>query len=156
MVLGLSVITPVEIQMIFKLVLAVVLGGIIGYEREKHRRPAGFRTHILVSMGAAVFAMISLYAFPSNADPGRMASYVVVGIGFIGAGTVIQLKNKIVGLTTAASLWLTAAIAIAVATEYYFLGIAATVIGFLVLSIKPLERGIRQKPKRPKKSRSRR
>lgn len=138
---------PMETQMIFKLLVAAFLGAIIGYEREARDRPAGLRTHMLVAMGAAVFAMISFYAFPAEADPGRMASYVVVGIGFIGAGTVIQLKNKVVGLTTAASLWLTASIGISVAIGYYFLAAAAAAVGFVVLSLTPVEREIQRRTK---------
>lgn len=136
---------PMETQMIFKLLVAAFLGAIMGYEREARNRPAGLRTHMLVAMGAAVFAMISFYAFPADADSGRMAAYVVVGIGFIGAGTVMQLKNKVVGLTTAASLWLTAAIGISVAIGYYFLAVAAAAVGFVVLSLTPIENAIQRR-----------
>lgn len=150
MAFDLLTLMPMEAQMIFKLLLAAFLGAIIGYEREARNRPAGLRTHMLVAMGAAVFSMISFYAFPADADSGRMASYVVVGIGFIGAGTVIQLKNKVVGLTTAASLWLTAAIGVSVAIGYYFLAASAAAIGFVVLSLTPVEREIQRRTRRTK------
>jgi putative Mg2+ transporter-C (MgtC) family protein len=147
MVIDSLIVMPMEGQMIFKLLVAAFLGAIIGYEREARDRPAGLRTHMLVTMGAAVFAMISFYAFPADADSGRMASYVVVGIGFIGAGTVIQLKNKVVGLTTASSLWLTAAIGVSVAIGYYFLAAFAAAIGFIVLSLTPVENLIQRRRK---------
>ncbi len=141
---NLLIVQPMEAQMILKVLLAVLLGSILGYERERHGRPAGLRTHILVAMGATVFSLISFFAFPANADPGRMAAYVVVGIGFIGAGTVIQIKDKVLGLTTAASLWLAAAIGVAIAAEYYLLAISSAIIGFFVLSIKKIEKKIRK------------
>lgn len=140
-------ITGLETQMIIKVFLAALLGSVLGYERERHERPAGLRTHMLVSMGATIFSLISIYALPSNADPGRMAAYVIVGIGFIGAGTVIQLKDKVMGLTTASSLWLAAAIGITVATEYYFLAIASTIMGIIILSLKGAEQQIRKAAK---------
>ncbi len=133
---------PGETQMIIKLFISAVLGGVIGIERERYRRPAGLRTHMLVAMGAAVFTLLSVYAFPPNADPGRGAAYVIVGIGFIGAGTVIQIRDKVSGLTTASSLWLTASIGMSVALGYYLLATSTTVLGFIVLCMKHVEKTI--------------
>ncbi len=139
MIIGPALITAAEMELICKLFLTAVLGGIIGYERESSKRPAGLRTHMLVAMGANIFTSLSLIAFPLPADPSRMAAQIVTGIGFIGAGTVIQMKNKIKGLTTAASLWLTASIGVGVATGYYALSISATLLGFFVLTLTWLE-----------------
>jgi len=142
--------------MIFKLLIDSVFAGFIGYEREKEKRPAGFRTHILVAMGSAIFTMISISAFASPADPGRMASSIVVGIGFLGAGTIIQLKNKVVGLTTAASLWLTAAIGITVGVGWYLLAFTSTILGFIVLGMKSVENTIANSSKSKRRDRKKR
>jgi len=135
-----------QFEMITRLLVATILGGIIGYEREVKHRPAGFRTHILVAMGSAVFTTLSLTAFP-GADSARVASYIVMGIGFIGAGTVLQVRDKVLGLTTAASLWITAAIGMAIGTGYYLLAIVATVLTYLILSMKTLEKEIHSRKK---------
>jgi len=142
---------PAQLAMVFKLLLAASLGAIIGYEREMQSRPAGLRTHVLVSMGACVFAMLAFAAYVGTGNEGIMASSIVIGIGFMGAGTIVRQNEKIVGLTTAASLWLMASIGVAVATGFYLLAIAATAVGFFVLSIKPIEGAIHQKAKRAKR-----
>lgn len=142
---------PAQLSMVFKLLLAASLGAVIGYEREMQSRPAGLRTHVLVSMGACVFAMLAFAAYVGTGNEGIMASSIVIGIGFLGAGTILRQNNKIFGLTTAASLWLMASIGVAVATGFYLLAIAATVMGFFVLSIKPIEGTIHQKAKRAKR-----
>jgi len=126
--------------MILRLLLACVLGGLIGYEREAHGRPAGLRTHILVCIGAAMFTIISGAYSGQNADPGRVASQVVTGIGFLGAGTIIRQGSIIKGLTTAASLWTTAAIGMAVGVvgvgwRLIYLAMAASVVVFITLSV---------------------
>lgn len=133
---------PAQMEMVAKLALAAMLGGVIGYEREKQLRPAGLRTHMLVSMGACIFSMLSMTAFAGTPSEGYMAALIVMGIGFIGAGTIVHLKDKTFGLTTAASLWLTSAIGVAVATSYYLLAIVASIIGLVVLSMKPVEDSI--------------
>src|SRR3989338_2379060 len=102
-------------QIITRLVLSVFLSGLIGLERQVHRRSAGLRTHILVSLGSCLIMLTSLYVFDiyngmANFDPARIAAGVVTGIGFLGAGTIIREKEEISGLTTAASLWLAAGI----------------------------------------------
>jgi len=142
---------PAQLAMVFKLLLAASLGAVIGYEREMQSRPAGLRTHVLVAMGACIFGMLAFAAYVGTGNEGIMASSIVIGIGFLGAGTILRQNNKIFGLTTAASLWLMASIGVAVATEFYLLAIAATVMGFFVLSIKPIEGTIHRKAKRAKR-----
>lgn len=119
-----------------KLVVASVLGGIVGYEREVHEHPAGLRTHILVCMGAALITLVSVSFGTGMNDPGRIAAQIVSGIGFLGAGTILRQGNIVRGLTTAASLWTVAGIGMAVAVGGVFLVLAlvATLIVFLTLS----------------------
>lgn len=116
--------------------LAVLLGGLVGYQREARDRPAGLRTHILVTLGSAVIMVLSYYPFLGKvgADPSRIASQVVVGVGFLGAGTIIRQGNIVIGLTTAASLWAMAAVGLAVGLGLYELAIVATVLVLLVLT----------------------
>lgn len=121
-----------------KLLLATFLGGIIGMERESLNRPAGFRTHILVCVGAALTMLVSIsifenYGSNTNVDPGRIAAQVVSGIGFLGAGTIIREGATVKGLTTAASLWTVASIGLAVGSGYYVGAVLATGIVFLTL-----------------------
>lgn len=111
--------------------LAAIFGGLIGFDRQKKHKPAGLRTHILVAIGAAVFSLISIKAFPQ--DPARIAANIVVGIGFLGAGTIFRAEKHIEGLTTAASLWATAGIASAAAFGFYWEALAVAVLVFLVL-----------------------
>lgn len=127
-----------EIETIAKLILGTFLGGTLGYEREKTGKPAGLRTHMLVSLGSTLFTIISFAAFPI--DPARIASYIVMGIGFIGAGTVLQIKEKVVGLTTAASLWVAASIGMCVGVGYYFIAIFTTILSFLILRLSAVEK----------------
>jgi len=132
----------IELEMTIKLLLAVLLGAMIGYEREMKRRPAGLRTHMLVSLGSALFTILSLNAFPGS-DPARVASNILVGIGFIGAGTVLQMKERVIGLTTAASLWVTAAIGMAVGSGFYLVAIITAVVAFATLWLKEIEKKTR-------------
>ena len=120
-------------ELILKLVVAVLLGGIIGWEREHTARPAGLRTHILVSVGSALMTIISMEAF-SGSDPSRVAAQIVSGIGFLGAGTIMREGLSVKGLTTAASLWATAGIGMAVGTGFYTAAIITTVLVFLTLT----------------------
>lgn len=125
-----------EIDIILRLLGAAVLGGLIGYEREQKQRPAGFRTHILVCIGAALVMITSEYMlneFASSIDPARMGAQVISGIGFLGAGTIIRDKFKVKGLTTAASLWAVACIGLAVGMGYYYLASIAFIIIFITL-----------------------
>lgn len=119
-----------------RLLLAMALGGVVGWQREITEKPAGFRTHILVCVGAALFTLISAVGFfGTGADPARVASNIVVGIGFLGAGTIWRTAGSVQGLTTAASLWTVAAIGTAAGVGYYFGAIAATAIVMGVLTL---------------------
>jgi len=125
-------------QIITRLVLSVFLSGLIGLERQVHRRSAGLRTHILVSLGSCLIMLTSLYVFDiyngmANLDPARIAAGVVTGIGFLGAGTIIREKEEIRGLTTAASLWLAAGIGLAVGVGFFLASVFATFLAVVVL-----------------------
>lgn len=122
-------------EFILRIVLAAVLGGIIGLEREYRAKEAGFRTHFLVGLGAAVFMVLSKYGYDDvvktelvRLDPSRIAAQVVSGIGFIGAGCIIFQKHVVRGLTTAAGLWVTSAIGLACGSGMYVLATASTVL----------------------------
>ncbi len=127
-----------ELISIYKILLALLLSGLIGLERERHRRAAGFRTHILVGIGSALMMIISINmhkTYGSSADPSRIAAQVLSGIGFLGAGTIIRFKASIRGLTTAASLWAVAGIGLAVGSAEYGLAIATTAVILIVLLV---------------------
>lgn len=124
-------------ESLLPLLLASALGAIVGLERELHGRPAGLRTHILLSLGAAMFGTVSRGLNDPNVDPTRIAAQVVTGIGFIGAGTIIHLGGTVRGLTTAASIWATAAIGLAVGLDrrFWVMASLATVLTFLTLAL---------------------
>ncbi|MDP2911916.1 MAG: MgtC/SapB family protein [Candidatus Omnitrophota bacterium] len=128
-----------DTQVVLRLFLASALGGIIGFERQKHnRRIAGLRTHILVSVGSALIMLVSIYIFEAYAgrvsvDPGRIAAGVVTGIGFLGAGTIIRSGESVKGLTTAASLWTVSGIGLACGCGFYIAGIATSIIALATL-----------------------
>ena len=128
-----------DLQVVLRLFLAAALGGIIGFEREKHNRGmAGFRTHILVSIGSSLIMLVSIYIFEIYAgkapvDPARIAAGVVTGIGFLGAGTIIRSGESVKGLTTAASLWTVSGIGLAVGCGFYIAACATAVIAFAAL-----------------------
>lgn len=122
-----------------QITLAAILGGIIGIEREWRGRPAGFRTNILISLGSCLFTVLSIRGFPLNAstaqDSARIAAQIVSGIGFLGAGALLQTRNKTKGMTTAATIWLVAAIGMAVGTGSYFLAVFTTLLTAGVLQL---------------------
>jgi len=122
-----------EVDMVLRLVIAGLMGGIVGYERERAEKPAGFRTHLLVCVGAALFTIASVYGFGVLSDPARVAAGVVVGIGFLGAGTILRGEGAVVGLTTAATIWAVAAIGLAVGAGLYVVAAVTTVIVLLAL-----------------------
>ncbi len=135
-------------NLLLRLLLAALLGSIIGWERERRAWTAGLRTHMLVSLGACLAMLVSLFGFQDVTgrpgivlDPSRVAAQVISGIGFLGAGTILLLRNEVIrGLTTAAGLWTTAAIGLAVGGGLYGAALAATTIAFIVLlAFKPLE-----------------
>ena len=132
-------------EILLRVVLAAALGGAIGFERELREREAGLRTHMLVSVGAALFTLVSAYAWTdwrfSTADglvfdPTRIAAQVVTGIGFLGAGAIIRQGLSVRGLTTAATLWVVAAIGMATGAGYYAAAVITTVL--VLVSLWPL------------------
>ncbi len=125
---------------IVNLFLAFVLCGVIGWLRERQGKSAGLRTHILVGVGAALFSLVSADMMLKSgiADPGRIAAGVVAGIGFIGAGTIVQAKGNVRGITTASSIWAAAAIGMAAGLGFYVGAVTATII--VVLTLEGLSR----------------
>lgn len=124
-----------EIEMSVRLLLAALFGAGVGYEREHADKPAGLRTHILVALGAALFTVVSLAGFGGVGDPARVAAQVVTGIGFLGAGAILHMPNTVKGLTTAASVWVTAAIGMAVGVGMYAMSFVTTLIVLVVLRL---------------------
>ena len=120
-------------DLILRLFLGGMMGGLIGLEREFRAKEAGFRTHFIVALGSALFMMISQYAFSGRFDAARVAAQVVSGIGFIGAGVIIFQKNGVRGVTTAAGLWVAAAIGLACGAGMYWLAGAATLMTVICL-----------------------
>ena len=138
-----------QLDLALRLLLSAVLGAVIGYEREIHDHPAGMRTHLLVSLGSAAFTVISIYGFTNTGianeaptDPSRVAAQIVTGIGFLGAGAIIKYGTSVRGLTTAASLWVTAAVGMAVGAGWWLVAIVTTAI--VVFSLWPLNRVMRR------------
>ena len=126
-----------EWELTLRVLVALVIGGLIGLEREFGQHSAGFRTHILVCLGSALIMLLSIYGFSAyvgepnvRTDPARLAAQVISGIGFLGAGTILRNGNSISGLTTAASLWVVAALGLAVGAGFYYGALLTT---FLVL-----------------------
>lgn len=125
--------TALSLETLSSLILAIALGAVVGIQREKAHRPAGLRTHMLVSLGSCLFTIVSI---SFSLDPARIAAGIVAGIGFIGAGTIWAEKDKVKGITTAASLWATAAIGLTTGIGDYPLSITVTALVFLILSTK--------------------
>ena len=125
-----------QLELIARLGIALALGAAIGFEREIDRQPAGFRTHALVALGAALFTIISAYGFSgSSVDPTRIAAQIVSGIGFLGAGTILHHRGSIRGLTTAASLWSAAAVGMAAGAGLLLLALVGAVLIVVVLAL---------------------
>ena len=122
--------TVLTLETLFSLILSVVLGLIVGIEREYNHRPAGLHTHMLVSLGSCLFTIVSI---SFDTTPTQIASGIVAGIGFIGAGTIWAERDKIQGITTAASLWATAAIGLTVGIGDYLLAATVTVLVLIIL-----------------------
>lgn len=123
------------LEFVLRIVVAAILGGVIGMEREYREKAAGFRTHFLVALGSALFMIISVHGFTDalisenhRLDVARVAAQVVTGIGFIGAGAIVLQKNVVHGLTTAAGVWVTAAIGLACGSGMYVLAVVATIL----------------------------
>jgi len=126
-------------EVALRLILSAIAGGIVGLEREANNRPAGLRTHILVTLGSALIMLISMYGFQGHGsnnnggEPARLAAQVVSGIGFLGAGTIMRTGGNIKGLTTAASIWVCGGIGLAIGNGYYLGGFATTLIVLFTL-----------------------
>lgn len=129
-----------EWAIVFRLILAAVLSGVIGFEREFHGRAAGFRTHILVCIGSTLVMLTSMHIFDIYytrvpVDPARIAAGVITGIGFLGAGTIMHSRSSIRGLTTAASLWVVSGVGLAVGSGLYFGAVLTTLLTIIALMI---------------------
>ncbi len=123
--------------MIIKILLALILGGALGMERQYHDKPAGFATNCLICVGATLFTIMSLVMGAAGGDPGRIAAQIVTGVGFIGAGSIMRDGNKISGLTTAANVWLVAAIGMAIGYgQYIWAAACATAILLVQLGLR--------------------
>ena len=130
--------SPLELELLGRIVLGFALGGVLGWGRERAGRPAGLRTHMLVTAGAAAYTIVSVYGFLDQGtvrDPGRVAAQIVTGIGFLGAGTIWRTPSTVLGLTTAASIWLAAAIGMFAGTGLYLLAIVTTLLGYICLEL---------------------
>lgn len=134
-----------SIENIIRLAVAFLLGGAIGIEREISRKPAGLRTHILISLSAALFTLVSTNFLTVAADPTRIIAHILTGMGFVGAGVIISTRGEVRGVTTAASLWVTAAIGIVTGLGGYGLAAFSTLLVLITLWVfrfieKPLNR----------------
>jgi putative Mg2+ transporter-C (MgtC) family protein len=125
-----------QIELTLRLVVALLLGAVIGWERELQRMPAGFRTHALVSLGSAIFTIVSAYAFTGPlSDPTRIAAQVVSGVGFLGGGAILHYGGTVRGLTTAASLWAVAAVGMAAGAGLFVVASVSTVLVIVALEV---------------------
>ena len=128
----------IEVEMVLRLLSATALGAIIGYQRERAGKPAGLRTHILICLGAALFTIASLYGFGGVfggvVDPSRVAAGIVAGIGFLGAGAIMRRGEGVIeGLTTAATIWVVAAIGLAAGAGLYLVAAVTAILVLIVL-----------------------
>ncbi|OMF34732.1 magnesium transporter MgtC [Paenibacillus sp. FSL H8-0548] len=129
-----------ELHILLRLLLALLLGGLVGFEREQSKHAAGLRTNILVCLGSCLLMLLSMYGFSAfvdepnvRVDPARLAAAVITGIGFLGAGTILFTGKSITGLTTAASLWVVSAIGLAVGAGFYFASAVTTIMVLVTL-----------------------
>ncbi len=134
-----------ELEPGLRIALALLLGAIVGFERERAARPAGLRTHMMVAAGAAIFTVAGVYGFPGS-DSSRIAAQVVTGIGFLGAGTILRTESGVRGLTTAAGIWFVAAVGVMAGAGLYLLSLLSTlvVVGLMTLLRGP-EKAIEQR-----------
>lgn len=129
-----AVVSAFRLDLLAYLILAIILGGAVGIERELKGKPAGLRTNVLICVGAALFTQLSIMIAGEVGDPARIAAQIVTGVGFLGAGTIIQSRGGIVGLTSAATIWLVAAIGVTVGYGAILEAVGATVLVVLVLT----------------------
>ncbi len=125
---------PSQWELVLRLLLAAVLGGIIGFQREMYGKPAGLRTLALIGVGAGMFGVISLNGFLGN-NPDVIAAGVVTGVGFLGAGAILHRHGGVEGLTTAATIWVAAGVGLASAAGLYILAPAVTAMAFIILML---------------------
>lgn len=130
--------TQNELELVIRLVLAAVLGAVVGLEREQRGRNAGVRTHAAVALGACAFSIISFVVVPQGNETTRIAAQIVTGVGFLCAGVILHSHGHISGLTTAASLWATASVGMAVAYGLYLLGAATAGLLLVLLLLRRL------------------
>jgi len=129
-----TVLAMTDLEYILRLVAAIIAGAVIGFERELHDKPAGFRTNILICLGAALFTVLSIYMVGDKySDKERIAAQIVTGVGFLGAGTIVHFKGNVIGLTTAATIWAVASIGMAFGAGAYVVGSVSTVLTAAVL-----------------------
>jgi putative Mg2+ transporter-C (MgtC) family protein len=130
--------SEIDIITVLRVLLAFVLGGVVGFERERVQRPAGLRTHMLVSAGSACFTVASIYGFGELGtvrDPARLAAQIVTGIGFLGAGAIFRTGSTVRGLTTASSIWITASIGIVAGLGMFTLAVFTTALTWFTLFV---------------------
>ena len=129
-----------DLEMVLRLVFATFLGAVIGFQRERSGKEAGLRTNILISLGSALFTVISIYGF-SDSDPARIAAGIATGIGFIGAGVILHRSGgAVIGLTSAATIWTVAGIGMAAGVGLYIVSVVATVLALVVLMLPHLKK----------------
>ena len=126
-----------NIEILLRLVFAAVAGGLIGLEREVVHKPAGVRTHMLVSLGSALFVLVTIYE--STYEAARIIAGIATGVGFLGAGTIFKAKSEVHGLTTAASIWAVSGVGLAIGLGYYLMTAIATVLILIILQLHRVE-----------------
>ncbi len=126
-----------QVEVAVRLALATLFGAAIGYERETAGKPAGMRTLALIGLGAAIFTVASALGFAGSTDPSRIAAQIVTGVGFIGAGAILREGVTVQGITTAASIWVVAAIGLATGSGMYILAVVSTALAWVVLRLFP-------------------
>ena len=130
-----QIVSTLRLDLLASLLVAVLLGGAIGLERELRGKAAGLRTNILICVGAALFTQLSLAVDATRGDPARIAAQIVVGVGFLGAGTILHGRASVTGLTSAATIWLVAAIGMAVGAGFVYEAAGATLLVLVVLRV---------------------
>ena len=124
-----------ELEMLFRVLVATLLGGAVGYDRQKHDKPAGLRTHMLVAAGAALFTASAELASGNRLDLLRVTAAIATGIGFLGAGAILRSGEHVSGLTTAAGIWVTAGVGVVIGVGQWILGVGAALITVVVIAV---------------------
>lgn len=124
-----------ELEMLLRVLVAALLGGAVGYDRQRHDKPAGLRTHMLVAMGAALFTASAVLVGDTRLDLLRVTAAIATGIGFLGAGAIMRSGETVTGLTTAAGIWVTAGIGVVIGVGQWILGVGAALITVVVIAV---------------------